>query len=145
MAARKFLSLIKNKNGGESLKRALVIAVSVVAIVLVILVAFLLIPRGPNIEVWVAKTEFGSPATEFLNTDGIYPVVQSSADLGDKRVKVSLIDANDNTLMEKTFNIPKGTTGYGDYNPTRNLARGSYHMEFWYDTTLLKTIQITVE
>lgn len=127
------------------MKRALVIAVGVVAIVLVILAAFLLIPSGPNIEVWVAKTEFGSPATEFSNTDGIYPVVQSSADLGDKRVKVSLIDANDNTLMEKTFNVRQGGNGYGDYNPTRNLAPGSYRVEFWYDTTLLKTIQITVE
>jgi len=126
------------------LKRALVIAVSVVAIVLVILVAFLLISSGPNIEVWVAKTEFGSPATEFSNTDGIYPVVQSSADL-DQRVKVSLIDADNETLTEKTFNVRQGGNGYGDYNQGRNLAPGSYRVEFWYDTTLLKTIQITVE
>ena len=128
----------------NSLKRTVIIAVGITAIILVVLMAFFLITRGPNIEVWVAKVEFGPPATQFSTTDGIYPVVNSSADL-DQRVKVSLIDANNETLTEKSFNVRQGGNGYGDYNQGRNLTPGSYRVEFWYGDTLLKTIQITVE
>lgn len=128
------------------MKRTIIIAVGIIAVISVALVAFLLItrgPSGPNIEVWVAKAEFGSPATQFSTTDGIYPVVTSSAD-SDQSVKVSLIDANSKTLLEKTYNIRQGGNGYGDYNPGKNLTPGSYSVEFWYGNTLLKTIQITV-
>ena len=128
----------------NSLKRTVIIAAGIIAVISVALVALFLITRGPNIEVWVAKAEFGPPATQFSTTDGIYPVVNSSADL-DQRVKVSLIDANNETLTEKSFNVRQGGNGYGDYNQGRNLTSGSYRVEFWYGDTLLKTIQITVE
>ena len=134
----------------NSLKRTVIIAVGIIAVISVALVAFFLITRGPNIEVWVAKAAFGPPATQFSTTDGIYPVVYSSADL-DQRVKVSLIDADSKTLTEKTYNVRgPGGNGYGDYNQGRNLTPGSYRVEFWSDydwdgDTLLKTIQITVE
>ena len=97
-----------------------------------------------NIDAWVSKSEMGEPATTISQTDGIFPVVTSPTDCG--AVNAKLIDSNDQTLLEKTYGVKGGgRNGYGNYNLNKNLAPGSYKMQFWYGEILLKTIQLIVQ
>ena len=96
------------------------------------------------IDAWVLKSEMGEPATTFSQTDGIFPVVTSPTDCG--AVNTKLVDSHDQTLLERSYSVKGGgRNGYGDYNPNKNLAPGSYKMQFWYGDTLLKTIQLIVQ
>ena len=95
-----------------------------------------------TLELSVSNIEFGPPATTYRTNDAIFPMVSNPIDCGPAVVK--LIDSNDKTVMEQSFSIPGGTTGYGDYNAARNLATGDYKMELWYGDILLKTIHLTV-
>ena len=71
-------------------------------------------------------------------------MVSNPIDCGPAAVK--LIDSAGKTVIEKSFNIPGGITGFGDYNTARDLAIGDYKMELelWYGIILLKTIHLTV-
>jgi hypothetical protein len=96
-----------------------------------------------TIELSVSNSEFGPPVTTFHTSDAIFSMVSNPIDCGPATVK--LIDSDDNTVVEKSFNVAAGTTGYGDYNAVRNLAPGDYKMELWYGDILLKTINLTVD
>lgn len=97
-----------------------------------------------TIDGWVSKSELGEPATAFSQADGIFPVVTSPTDCG--KVNAKLVDSRDQTVLERSYNVRGGgRNGYGDYNPRRNLAPGSYKMQFWYGEILLKGIQLTVQ
>ena len=95
-----------------------------------------------TLELSVSNIEFGSPATTYRTNDVIFPMVSNPIDCGPAAVK--LIDSDGKTVMEKSFSIPGGTTGFGDYNAAKNLAIGDYKMELWYGDMLLKTILLTV-
>jgi len=96
-----------------------------------------------TLDAWVSKSELGPPTTTFSRTDGIFPVVTNPTDCGP--VNAKLLDLNDRTIVEKSYNVRKGRNGYGDYNPSKNLSPGSYKMQFWYGENLLKTIQLTIQ
>ena len=95
-----------------------------------------------TIELSVSNIEFGPPATTYHTSDAIFPMVSNPIDCGPATVK--LIDSDGKTVMEQSFGVASGTTGYGDYNAARNLATGDYKMELWYGDILLKTIHLTV-
>ena len=95
-----------------------------------------------TIELSVSNIEFGPPATTYHTSDAIFPMVSNPIDCGPTTVK--LIDRDGNTVLEQSFGVAGGTTGYGDYNAARNLATGDYKMELWYGDILLKTIHLTV-
>ena len=95
-----------------------------------------------TLELSVSNIEFGPPATTYHTSDAIFPMVSNPIDCGPAAVK--LIDSDGKTVMEQSFSIPGGTTGFGDYNVSRNLATGDYKMELWYGDMLLKTILLTV-
>lgn len=96
-----------------------------------------------TIEVWVAKEEMGSPATEFASTDGIFPIVENPADCG--KVKARLMNGKGRVVMERTYNVRRGRNGYGNFNPEGSLTPGTYKMEFWYGEIPLQTISLTVK
>ncbi|MBA4318948.1 MAG: hypothetical protein C0412_11160 [Flavobacterium sp.] len=86
----------------------------------------------------------GEPITTLSQTGGIFPVLTNPTDCGVLSAK--LVDSKDQTVLEKTYNVVGGgRNGYGDYNPKKNLAPGSYKMEFWYGKTLLKSIQLIIQ
>jgi hypothetical protein len=95
-----------------------------------------------TIELFVSNIEFGPPVTTFNTSDAIFPMVSNPIDCGPAAVK--LIDNNGKTVMEQTFGVASGTTGYGDYNAARNITSGDYKMQLWYEDKLLKTILLTV-
>jgi len=95
-----------------------------------------------TIELSVSNTEFGPPVIAYDTSDAIFPMVSNSVGCGPATVK--LIDSDGNTVMEQSFGVASGTTGYGDYNAARNLAPGDYKMELWYGDNLLQTIYLTV-
>lgn len=97
-----------------------------------------------TIELSVSNIEFGPPATMYSTSDAILPMVSSRNPIACGPATVKLIDSDGNTVMEQSFNVASGTTGYGDYNAVRNLATGDYKMELWYGDKLLKTIHLTV-
>lgn len=96
-----------------------------------------------TIDAWVSKSELGEPATTFSQADGIFPVVTSPTDCG--AVNAKLVNSRDRILLERSYDVRASRNGYGDYNPERNLAPGSYEMQFWYGEILLKTIQLIVQ
>lgn len=105
-------------------------------------------PPAPDcyvtIEAWVSHSEFGSPATVFSRTDGIFPVVSNPTDCGP--VSAKLLGPNDEVIMEKSYSVKGGgRNGYGDFNPGRDLSPGSYAMQFWYGENLVATIPLTVQ
>jgi hypothetical protein len=69
-------------------------------------------------------------------------MVSNPIDCGPATVR--LIDSDNKTVMEQSFSVAGGTTGFGDYNAARNLATGDYKMELWYGDMLLKTILLIV-
>ncbi len=95
-----------------------------------------------TIELSASNAEFGPPVTEYDTSDAIFPMASNSIDCGPATVK--LIDSDGKTVMEQSFGVASGTTGYGDYNAARNLAPGDYKMELWYGDNLLQTIYLTV-
>ena len=95
-----------------------------------------------TLELSVSNIEFGPPATTYQRSDAIFPMVSNPIDCGPATVK--LIDSDGKTVMEQSFSIPGGTTGFRDYNAAKNLATGDYKMELWYGDILLKTIHLTV-
>jgi len=95
-----------------------------------------------TIELSVSNIEFGPPVTTYNTSDAIFPMVSNPIDCGPAAVK--LIDSDGKTVMEKSFGVASGTTGYGDYNAARNLATGDYKLELWYGDILLKTVHLTV-
>ncbi len=95
-----------------------------------------------TLELSVSNIEFGEPVTTVHTSDGIFPMVRNPIECGPTTVK--LIDGGNNTLMEKTFSVASGMTGYGDYNAARALAPGEYKLELWFGELLLKTIHLTL-
>jgi len=95
-----------------------------------------------TIELSVSNSEFGPPVTAYSPSDAIIPMVSNPIACGPAAVK--LIESDGKTMMEQSFGVASGTTGYGDYNAARNLAPGDYKMELWYGDNLLKTIHLTV-
>jgi hypothetical protein len=95
-----------------------------------------------TIELVVSNIEFGPPVTTFNPSDAIFPMVTNPIDCGPAAVK--LIDNNGKTVMEQTFGVASGTSGYGDYNAARNITSGDYKMQLWYEDKLLKTVLLTV-
>jgi hypothetical protein len=95
-----------------------------------------------TIELSVSNIEFGPPATTYHTNDAIFPMVSNPIECGPAAVK--LMDSNGKTVMEQSFSVANGTTGYGDYNAARNLATGDYKLELWYGNKLLRTIHLTV-
>jgi len=97
-----------------------------------------------TIDAWVSKSEMGEPATTFSQTDGIFPVLTNPTGCG--AVNARLADSRGQTLVERSYGVVGGgRNGYGDYNPNKNLAPGSYEMQFWYGEILLETIQLIVQ
>ena len=95
-----------------------------------------------TIEFSVSNSEFGPLATTYSTNDAIFPMVSNPVDCGPAAVK--LIDSDGKTVMEQSFNVASGTTGYADYNAARKLDAGDYKMELWYGDILLKTIHLAV-
>jgi len=95
-----------------------------------------------TLELSVSNIEFGPPVTTYQRSDAIFPMVSNPIDCGPATVK--LIDSDGKTVMEQSFSIPGGTTGFKDCNAAKNLAIGDYKMELWYGDILLKTIHLTV-
>lgn len=93
-----------------------------------------------TIDGWVSPAAFGTPTTLFLVVDGLHPTVQNSGN-DEPFIVVKLVDSKGSVLVEKGYN-GKGLTGYGDYNPDKSLAPGSYRMEFWNGNVLVKIIPI---
>ncbi|MCX6656884.1 MAG: PGF-pre-PGF domain-containing protein, partial [Candidatus Bathyarchaeota archaeon] len=93
-----------------------------------------------TINGWVSPAAFGTPTTLFLVVDGLHPTVQNSGN-DEPFIVVKLVDSKGSILVEKGYN-GKGLTGYGDYNPDKSLAPGSYRMEFWNGNVLVKIIPI---
>lgn len=98
----------------------------------------------------VSDVEFGRSKTTFTTSSGIYPVVgitKGSKDCG-KRMAVVLLDDKGNAILEKAYNSPPigqgGETGYGDYNPGKNLTAGSYVIECYYGDALSINFSIIV-
>lgn len=97
-----------------------------------------------TIDAWVSKSELGKPETTFSKTDGMFPVITNPTGCG--AVNARLADSAGQTLMEKSFGVVGGgRNGYGDYNPNKNIAPGSYEMQFWYGDILLKKIPLLVQ
>ncbi|MCX6072118.1 MAG: hypothetical protein NTU91_14900 [Chloroflexi bacterium] len=97
-----------------------------------------------TIDAWVSKSEMGQPETTFSQSDGIFPVVTNPTGCG--AVNARLADSRGQTLLEKSYGVVGGgRNGYGNYNANKNLAPGSYEMQFWYGEMLLKKIQLTVQ
>lgn len=96
-----------------------------------------------TIDCWVSPSLFGSPTTFFLVNESIYPTVQNT-DGGSPIIRVVLLDLSRNVLVDRSYNVPYGLTGFGDYNPQRALATGNYTVEVWNATVLLKSIPISV-
>ena len=116
-------------------------------------------PKGPLsdeecskfVGVKVSNIEFGRSKTTFSKDSEIYPAVnisKGSVECG-KRITIALIDSNNKTILEKAYNSPPsgegGETGYGNYNPNKNLAAGTYTIECYYGDALAKNFQINVQ
>ncbi len=95
-----------------------------------------------TLELSASNVEFGPPVTTYHASDAIFPMVSNPIDCGPATVK--LVDSDGKTVMEQSFSVASGTTGYGDYNEARDLAAGDYKMELWYGDILLKTIYLIV-
>lgn len=97
-----------------------------------------------TIDAWASKSDMGQPATTFLQTDGIFPVVTNPTDCG--TVKARLIDSRGQTFLEKSYSVVGGgRNGYGNFNLNKNLVPGSYEMQFWNGEVLLESIQLNVQ
>jgi PGF-pre-PGF domain-containing protein len=80
---------------------------------------------SPDIDCWVSPSAFGPPTMAFLVTDGIHPTVTNSG-YDQPLIKVALTDHEGAVLVERSYNVGHGMTGYGDYNPKKSLPVGSY-------------------
>lgn len=99
----------------------------------------------------VSDIDFGRSKMQFTINSGIYPMVtitKGSKECG-KRMAVVLLDDNGNTILEKAYNSPPtgqgGETGYGDYNPGKNLTAGNYTIECYYGDALAKKFTIVIK
>jgi PGF-pre-PGF domain-containing protein len=98
---------------------------------------------SPSIDCWVSPSAFGPPATSFLLTDGVHPTVTNSG-YDEPLIRVALTDHEGAVLVERSYNVGHGMTGYGDYNPEKSLAAGSYAVKVWSGSILLKRIDISL-
>ncbi|OPY37139.1 MAG: hypothetical protein A4E35_01603 [Methanoregula sp. PtaU1.Bin051] len=142
------------------MKNRFIVLLTVVLIIACIIILFLVLGIGNKplpdnecamaITVRVSDTEFGRSVSGFSSKSGIFPAVtiaKGSAECG-KPIVVTLYDANRQIVLSHAYNSPPqgmgGTTGYGDYNPGRNLSPGSYYLECSYGDALVNQIQITI-
>jgi PGF-pre-PGF domain-containing protein len=98
---------------------------------------------SPSIDCWVSPSAFGPPATSFLLMDGVHPTVTNSGYDG-PLIRVALTDHEGAVLVDRSYNVGHGMTGYGDYNPEKSLTAGSYAVKVWSGSILLKRIDISL-
>jgi hypothetical protein len=101
----------------------------------------LVCPQG--LDAWASKTEFGNPATQFSSSDSIFITVKSDVDC-QNQAKVNLFEPSGNLVSSQEYNIPKGATGYKNYNPSKNLVSGNYTFKIEYGGRVVTTIPITI-
>ncbi len=95
------------------------------------------------VDGWASPVPFGTPTSIFLTGDCLHVTVVNRGS-GQPLIAARLVDSEGNILVDRACNVPGGQTGFGDYNSGKSLAPGSYRIELWNSSALLKVIHITL-